>query len=193
MNPGVDTVPTRTVDVHAHVLVREIQAVVHGHPGLDEARALEARRTGQVPGTAPRTMPGDVMAQLTDVDRRLADMDAAGVDVQVLSVAPPQYRYWAEPDLARMICHCAHRGVAAVVAAEPQRLTGLGLVPLQHPQLCVEALDDALAQRLLGVEISSYAAPSSSAIRRWSRSGRARPRPARWSSCTPSGARSTSG
>jgi aminocarboxymuconate-semialdehyde decarboxylase len=44
-----------------------------------------------------------------------------------------------------------------VIAEEPARFTGLGLVPLQHPRLCIEALDDALAQGLLGVEISSYA------------------------------------
>lgn len=153
-----DDRPTPVVDVHAHVLVREIQAAVHDHHGLEALRALEARRNGPESGAVSRRMFADRMPQLTDIDRRLADMDAAGVDVQVLSVSPSQYHYYAEPDLARTICRCAAQGVAAVVAEEPERFTGLGLVPLQHPELCVEALDEALSLGLLGVEISSFAA-----------------------------------
>jgi aminocarboxymuconate-semialdehyde decarboxylase len=131
--------PQRTVDVHAHVLVPEIEAIVHGHPAV------------------PRTVPGEVMARLTGVGRRLTDMDAAGVDVQVLSLSPLQYHYRAGADLAMAVCRAAADGVAEVVAAAPDRLCGLGLVPLQHPELCVAALDQALGRGLLGVEISSYA------------------------------------
>src|SRR5690606_39141580 len=42
-------------------------------------------------------------------------------------------------------------------AAAPDRLRGLGLVPLQHPEHTVPALDHALGQGLAGVEISSHA------------------------------------
>lgn len=145
------------VDVHAHVIIPDIQDAVHGHPGLDALHAEEARRNGPASTEVSRKMFAERMPQLTDVGRRLSDMDAAGVDVQVLSLSPSQYHYYAEPHLARTICHYAAVGVAAVVAENPDRFTGLGLVPLQHPELCVEALDDALTHGLLGVEISSYA------------------------------------
>lgn len=55
------------------------------------------------------------------------------------------------------MCRTANQGLAAVVAEEPARLTGLGLVPLQHPEHCVAALEHALSLGLLGVEISSHA------------------------------------
>jgi len=56
------------------------------------------------------------------------------------------------------VYHAAHRGIAALVEEEPNRFRGLGLVPLQHPGLLVEALDDAVAGcGLAGVEISSHA------------------------------------
>jgi aminocarboxymuconate-semialdehyde decarboxylase len=84
-------------------------------------------------------------------------MDAAGVDVQVLSPSPSQYHYWADRELATTVARTANRGVAAVVAEEPARFAGLGLVPLQHPDLCVAALDDARELGLRGVEISSFA------------------------------------
>ncbi|WP_435526271.1 amidohydrolase family protein [Microbacterium elymi] len=56
-----------------------------------------------------------------------------------------------------MACE-TNRLVAEHVAAAPERLTGLGLVPLQHPARIVECLDDAVLGRgLAGVEISSFA------------------------------------
>ncbi|WP_219419842.1 amidohydrolase family protein [Pseudonocardia nigra] len=148
----------RTVDVHAHALLPDVEAVVAGQPGLDAHRALDARRNGPESLAVSGRMVAERIPQLTDVDRRLADMAAAEVDVQVVSPSPSHYHYWAGPDLARTVCRTANRAIAAVVAEEPTRLTGLGLVPLQHPDLCVEALDDAIGTcGLAGVEIGSFA------------------------------------
>ncbi|WNV85279.1 amidohydrolase family protein [Umezawaea sp. Da 62-37] len=145
------------VDVHAHVIVPEVEAVVAGQPGLAEHRALDLRRNGPESAAISGRMVGDRIARLTTVEPRLADMDAAGVDVQVLSPSPSHYHYWTDRDLAMTVARSANRGVAAVVAEEPTRFTGLGLVPLHHPDLCVAALDDALDLGLRGVEISSFA------------------------------------
>lgn len=145
------------VDVHAHVLVPEVEAVVAGQPGLEEHRALDLRRNGAESAAVSGRMVGERIPRLTRVEPRLADMAAAGVDVQVLSPSPSHYHYWAGRDLAMAVARAANRGVAAVVAEEPTRFTGLGLVPLQHPDLCPAALDDALGLGLRGVEISSFA------------------------------------
>ncbi|GAA1822469.1 amidohydrolase family protein [Actinomadura chokoriensis] len=85
------------------------------------------------------------------------NMDAAGVDVQIVSPSPSQYHYWAGPGLARTVFRLANEGVAGHIARAPERLYGLGLVPLQHPGLAVEALDHALGLGLRGVEVSSHA------------------------------------
>ncbi len=51
-----------------------------------------------------------------------------------------------------------NRLIAEHVGQAPDRLTGLGVVPLQHPARIVEYLDDAVLGRgLAGVEISSFA------------------------------------
>lgn len=145
------------VDVHAHCLVPEVEAVVAGDRRLAAQQELEARRNGPDSLAVSAAMVRSRLPLLTGVEARLAEMDAAGVDVQVVSPSPSQYHYWADPVLARVIVRCANRGVAALVAEEPTRFTGLGLVPLQHPGLLVEALDDALGLGLAGVEISSHA------------------------------------
>jgi aminocarboxymuconate-semialdehyde decarboxylase len=97
--------------------------------------------------------------QLTDLDRRLADMDAQGVDVQLVSPSPSHFYYFAGVELSLQVAKAANHAVRDFVDRAPQRLNGLGLVPLQHPGLMVEALEHAVLEcGLLGVEIGSFAA-----------------------------------
>ena len=103
-------------------------------------------------------MIGARIPKLTDVNARLAAMDAQGVDRQWVSVSPNHFYPWAPEGLAVWVAMETNRLIAAHVAQAPDRLTGLGVVPLQHPSRIVEYLDDAILGRgLAGVEISSFA------------------------------------
>ncbi|MGW1835062.1 amidohydrolase family protein [Streptomyces sp. NPDC002067] len=146
-----------TVDVHAHVLLPEIEALVDGLPGHAQARALEARRNGPDALRVNGPMIGERIPRLTDPSVRLAAMDAQGVDVQLVSPSPSHYHYWAGEETAGKVYRLANEATAAHCSAAPDRLRGLGLVPLQHPGQAVRALDHARAQGLVGVEISSHA------------------------------------
>ncbi|MGC0343260.1 amidohydrolase family protein [Streptomyces sp. SLBN-8D4] len=146
-----------TIDVHAHLLLPEVEEAVAGHPGLAEARALDARRNGPAALAVNGPMVGARVPKLTDAAVRLTAMDAQGVDIQLVSPSPSHYHYWAEPQLAEKVCRLANEGTAAHCAKAPDRLHGLGLVPLQHPDLAVGLLDHAMDQGLKGVEISSHA------------------------------------
>lgn len=146
-----------TVDVHAHVLLPEVDALVAGRPGLAEARALDARRGGPAALAVNGPMVRKRVPALTDVAVRLAAMDAQGVDVQLVSPSPSHYHYWADEETAEKLCLLAGEATAAHCARAPGRLHGLGLAPLQHPELAVRALEHAMGLGLLGVEISSHA------------------------------------
>jgi aminocarboxymuconate-semialdehyde decarboxylase len=146
-----------TIDVHAHLLLPEVEEAVAGASGLAGARGLDARRNGPRALAVNGPMVGARVPSLTDVAVRLAAMDAQGVDIQVVSPSPSHYHYWAGPRLAASVCRLANEGTAAHCAKAPDRLRGLGLVPLQHPGLAVELLDHALERGLKGVEISSHA------------------------------------
>jgi aminocarboxymuconate-semialdehyde decarboxylase len=152
-----DPVPIPTIDIHAHLLLSEVEEAVAGQPGLAEAQSLDARRNGPAARAVNGPMVGARVPRLTDVTARLAAMDAAGVDVQLVSPSPSHYHYWAAPPLAERVCRLANQGTAAHCAKAPDRLHGLGLATLQHPDLAVALLDDALNQGLRGVEISSHA------------------------------------
>ncbi len=145
------------IDVHAHVLLPAVEAAVAGQPGHDEHKELDARRNGPESLSVSGRMVAERLNRLTEVSTRLADMDAAGVDVQLVSPSPSHYHYWAGPALAGHAHRLANEGVAEHCSRAPGRLLGLGLVPLQHPELAVEVLDHALSLGLRGVEISSHA------------------------------------
>jgi aminocarboxymuconate-semialdehyde decarboxylase len=146
-----------TVDVHAHVLLPEVDALVAGLPGPATARELDARRNGPAALAVSGPMVRERIPRLTDAAVRLAAMDAQGVDVQLVSPSPSHYHYWADEGTAEKVYRLANEATAAHCSAAPDRLRGLGLVPLQHPDQAVLALDHALEQGLTGVEISSHA------------------------------------
>lgn len=149
-----------TTDVHAHVLLPSLQAEVERRvPDLvREAAALELTRNGAESLAVSGPMVGARIPKLTSVPVRLSEMDAQGVDVQWVSASPNHFYPWAPEGMAVWAANEANRLVAAHVAEAPERLVGLGLVPLQHPERIVECLDDAVLGRgLAGVEISSFA------------------------------------
>lgn len=147
-------------DVHAHVLLPSLHAEVERRaPELvREAAELDLRRNGAASQAVSGPMVGARIGRLTDPALRLADMDATGVDRQWVSASPNHFYPWAPRELAAWAAAEANRLVAEHVANAPDRMIGLGLVPLQHPDLIVAALEDAvLGHGLAGVEIPSFA------------------------------------
>lgn len=146
-----------TIDVHAHILLPEVEALVDGRPGHADARALDARRNGPAALAVNGPMVRERIRVMTDVSARLSAMDAQGVDVQLVSPSPSHYHYWADEETAEKVYRLTNEATAAHCSAAPDRLRGLGLVPLQHPDAAVGALEHALEQGLSGIEISSHA------------------------------------
>ncbi|MGH3216840.1 MAG: amidohydrolase family protein, partial [Trebonia sp.] len=101
------------IDMHAHVLLPGVDEAVTGQPGLLAARQLDARRNGAAALVVSGPMVASRITLLTDVPARLAAMDVAGVDIQLVSPSPSHYHYWAGEGLARTVWELANAGVAA--------------------------------------------------------------------------------
>jgi aminocarboxymuconate-semialdehyde decarboxylase len=84
-------------------------------------------------------------------------MDATGIDRQVLSPIPPLICDWAEPEAAAEWGNRLNDGIAAIVGNYPERFSGLGTVPLQHPTEAIRVLENAHGAGLSGVEIGTTA------------------------------------
>jgi aminocarboxymuconate-semialdehyde decarboxylase len=93
-----------------------------------------------------------------DPAARVASMDAAGVDVQILSPVPVTLTTWAAPDLAARFARRQNDRLAEVAASAPDRFRWMGSVPLQDPALAVAEMERACALGMAGVEIGTEVA-----------------------------------
>ena len=143
------------IDTHGHLLVPEANALAEGHPRETADAAAERATFTPASTAANQAQIMRVWPQLTSVERRLADLDAIGVDMQVVGPMP-MHRYWAEPDLAAKLTMTINEAVAAHCAEGEERLLGLGTIPLQHPALAVRELERAVSGLgLKGVSVST--------------------------------------
>jgi aminocarboxymuconate-semialdehyde decarboxylase len=119
------------VDIHAHVRVPEAWDLVKDRIGREG-------RAGDVQLAKPEG-PANIH---NDVEKRLADLDEMGIDMQAVSVNP--FWYWADVDLARKIIQIQNEKIAELCSAHPKRFAGFGSVALQHPSLAVEQMEDGV-------------------------------------------------
>ncbi|TWH00850.1 aminocarboxymuconate-semialdehyde decarboxylase [Nocardioides sp. J9] len=142
------------VDLHAHWLGTDVftdgvlPADLPHLVVLDEERG-QVVRAGQV--------FREVRAPLWDVGARLRDLDAAGIEQQVLSPVPVTFPYTGDRGAARAYAVAMNRSIAAAVSRGDGRLHGLGTVPLPHAADSTEVLRELMGGTtpLLGVEIGA--------------------------------------
>ncbi|WP_234322087.1 amidohydrolase family protein [Streptomyces sp. NRRL B-24720] len=117
------------IDVHAHLWT--------------PAYLDRLERLGKTDTDTQRGIGAD--ATEADLDRRFALMDQAGIDLQVLSVAPQSPHLTGEPD-AVALAASANESYAELVARFPGRFRAFAALPLPHVDAAlreaVHALDD---------------------------------------------------
>jgi aminocarboxymuconate-semialdehyde decarboxylase len=90
------------------------------------------------------------------MERRLADMDAAGVDAQLVCNTPQTFLYNQDPALTAVLAGLQNDAIAKAVAANPKRLIGLATLPMQAPALAADELRRAVrGLGLKGAQIGS--------------------------------------
>jgi len=128
------------VDIHAHYYPESYLALLqkHGYPA------------GTVYSTADAALPDETGARtykvhdraFTDLDLRIAAMDAQGIDVHALSLPPP-YVFARNPALLAQIARTFNDTASAAHRAYPDRLVGLATLPVHDPAAAVQELERA--------------------------------------------------
>ena len=89
-----------SIDIHAHAIVPEAEAIARKDPAWSRANEETARATGEASTERNRILMTTVYRQkFAEVEVRLRAMDAMRIDIQAVSPAP-LYHYWADPELA---------------------------------------------------------------------------------------------
>ena len=126
--PGREVRPQSvTVDIHAHVGVPEAAKFVE--PYLDWATIPLAHFANAETKALNQKQEADIRAT-AGADRRLADLDAMGVDVQMIAPPPPQCYYTVPLDIAVKAAQLVNDGIAAFCAKRADRFKGFGTVPM---------------------------------------------------------------
>jgi aminocarboxymuconate-semialdehyde decarboxylase len=147
----------RAIDFHAHVIVPEVYAVAAQHNIFSELPT-----DGGVTDEMRRSIKdraGTVLARMSDLTERIGNMDAMGVDVQVLSASlVHQGLEWADAQTSLRLARTTNDWIAKAVASHPTRLLGLGTLPLHVPALVVAELERCMRDLgLRGAAISTTA------------------------------------
>jgi aminocarboxymuconate-semialdehyde decarboxylase len=95
-------------------------------------------------------------ARCWDVERRLADMAADHVTIQVLSPMPELLSYWLPAEDTEHLARILNEQIASMVADAPGNFIGIGMVCAQDVRRAVSQLEDVKAAGLVGIELGTH-------------------------------------
>jgi aminocarboxymuconate-semialdehyde decarboxylase len=143
---------TTTIDIHCHIVVPAGADIARPH--LDLSKVPLAHFANAATKEINAAQEKDRARVMTRVDARLFDMDAMGIDIQVVAPAPPQCYYSIDPEIAHRAHGTINEGVAEFVSHKPDRFVGLGVTTMQEPGQAVIELEVAVKRLgLKGVQI----------------------------------------
>ena len=148
------------IDPHAHIVgeefIREVRAGTFG-----SAISIEQSPNGDVI-VSQSTILGQqqktadpIPEKLYRMDVRFKDMDAMGVDRQILSIPPNYMFYGLEGGVHKEIAAFLNDSIAKIAKETPDRFSCLATVPLQEPGAAAAELERAVKMGYLGVQIGS--------------------------------------
>src|ERR1700726_2980781 len=127
--PGREIRPkSTTIDIHSHVAVPRAAAFVKPH--LDLSTIPLGHFVSPQTKAVSDKQELDLRTRITGYDQRLAELDAMGLDMQLIMPPPPQCYYTVPLDIAVEAARMVNNGLAEYVAGKPDRFVALGSVPM---------------------------------------------------------------
>ncbi|HYA04965.1 MAG TPA: amidohydrolase family protein, partial [Xanthobacteraceae bacterium] len=136
---------TRTVDIHTHILAdATIKLLQREIPKLNlKLAAYDGENSVlEVAGVPYRPFPRGGH----DIARRLADMDAAAVDMHLLSVTPQTWLYNQEAAVGIAAAAIQNEEIARLTKEHPDRFAGIATLPMQAPDQAADELRRAMTK-----------------------------------------------
>ena len=136
----------RTVDSHTHILTEEAMRLLAKESPKIAPVLKGVGKPQAILEIDGRVVQDPMPSEIWDLGLRLRDMDANGVDVQVLSPTVFTFFYHQDPKLALTCAAIQNEEIAKVTKDHKDRFIGLGCVPLQAPELAAAELRRAMTK-----------------------------------------------
>jgi aminocarboxymuconate-semialdehyde decarboxylase len=131
------------IDLHAHLTPHRFQAAV--------------RDGGTWHGLTASTGELEVPGFRRTTDERLSDMDALGVDRQVVSPNAGFYQYGNDPVVTAAIARECNDEIAELCSDHPDRFAGLGTLPMQNVRAAIAELERVMVgMRFKGAMVNDH-------------------------------------
>lgn len=136
------------IDVHTHMFTNKWLALLraHGGPDLEVRESLDSPETVFYRGASFCVLE----APHFDYARRIDKMDAAGVDIAVLTLPAPSV-FWGDAEQSLEAARAANDEFAEEQRNYPERIRWMASLPWEHPQLAVAELERACDNGAIGV------------------------------------------
>ncbi len=117
------------------------QAIMKQAPYIADVNTTYYDDSAQQPQDRPRFLRGDVRIQLAGepVEARLSAMDAAAIDMQVLSFS--NVTQAVAPEQSAALARAANDRLAEAVSKRPTRFRGFSTLPWQSPSAAVQEVE----------------------------------------------------
>ena len=133
----------RTIDIHAHLVPQSLWRAVEARAPWHGFRHEPGDGLGTLIGGGRRTQFSSSKVRFT-TEERLADMDAQGVDVQVVSIHTPLFGYHLGAAEGAALAREVNDEIAGMVRAHPRRFAGLATLPVQDVPGAIAELERAV-------------------------------------------------
>ena len=145
----------KTIDIHAHLVPRSLWSAVEARKEWHGFRHEPGEGLGTIVGGGMRT--GFTSPKVRyGPQERLKDMDAQGVDVQVLSIHTPFFGYHLDGAQGLALAREVNDEIAATVNEWPTRFSGLATLPMQDVKSAIDELERAVTKLgLKGAELDT--------------------------------------
>ena len=141
------------IDTHTHFVPRSIPQETGRNPlwpsielrNADDAAVMVGGKVFRV-----------IDSRSWDASRRIGDMAADDVDVQVVSPMPELLSHWFPSSDADALCRHINNGIAELCAAHPKHFVGIGMAPMQDASLATKRVEEIKSLGLSGLEIGTH-------------------------------------
>ena len=133
----------KSIDVHAHLVPRSAWRAAETGRDWHGFRHEAGGGVGSFMGNGKRIPFTSPKVRFTP-EERIADMDAQGVDVQVVSIHTPFFGYHLDPAPGRTLAREVNDEIASMTKQWPTRFAGLATLPVQDVKLAIDELERAV-------------------------------------------------
>jgi len=133
----------KTIDIHAHVVPQALWKAADARTEWYGFRHEAGGGLGTMVGGGMRTTFTSPKVRYTP-EERLKDMDAQGVDVQVVSIHTPFFGYHLDAAQGQALARDVNDEIAAMTRRWPARFAGLATLPMQDVRSAIDELERAV-------------------------------------------------